>query len=138
MLQIIENVEVTDESSLAAAAASISEPLDIVVINAGYFPDIHETMTDPENPLNFAEELKQIDICALGVYPLVGCHEDGPVHDYDLSGPLRCISELTKANKIKKPGGKVIIITSQVSYMQCLPRCMNVPTTRVHRRRNCA
>ena len=51
-------------------------------------------MTDPENPLNFEEELKQIDICAVG--------------------PLRVTSALYKKGLIKKEGqGKAIIISSQ-------------------------
>ena len=53
-----------------------------------------ETVTDPENPLNFEEELKQIDICAVG--------------------PLRVTSALYKKGLIKKEGqGKAIIISSQ-------------------------
>lgn len=93
-VEVLDGVEVQDEACLMAMADRITEPVDVVIVNAGYFPDIHETMTDPANPLNFAEELKQIDICAMG--------------------PLRCTYALTKKNKIKTGGaGRVIIISSQ-------------------------
>ena len=43
--------------------------------------------------MNFEEELKMIDICAVG--------------------PLRVSSALWNAGKIATPGGKVVMITSQ-------------------------
>jgi len=92
-VQVIENVEVCDTASVAALVDAISEPLDVVINNAGYFPNIHETITDPANPLNFEEELKQIDVCALG--------------------PLRVSSALFNAGKIKAGEGKIVIISSQ-------------------------
>jgi len=93
-VEVLDNVEMQSQESVAAMATRITEPLDIVIQNAGYFPNIHETMTDPENPLNFAEELKQIDICALG--------------------PLRVTYELHRAGLIKTDNqGAVVIISSQ-------------------------
>lgn len=98
-VEIIDNVEVQDEASTNSMAERISEPIDVVIVNAGYFPDIHETMTDPENPLNFGEELKQIDICAMG--------------------PLRCTYALHKKKLIKEGGaGKVVVISSQAGSAQ--------------------
>jgi NAD(P)-dependent dehydrogenase (short-subunit alcohol dehydrogenase family) len=92
--QVIEGVDVQHIESVQKMADAITEPIDIVINNAGYFPDIHETITDPKNPLNFEEELKQIDVCALG--------------------PLRVIATLTQKEKLKMDGnGKAIIISSQ-------------------------
>lgn len=84
-LQVIENVEMQDVASIQAMVETLDAPIDCVINNAGYFPDIHETVsgapgnpcrsrvrcqiTDPENPLNFEEELKQIDICAVSCIP---------------------------------------------------------------------
>merc|ERR1711907_16139 len=93
-VEVLDNVEVQSQESVAAMAARITEPVDIVIQNAGYFPNIHETLTDPENPLNFEEELKQIDICAMG--------------------PLRVTYELYKKGLIKTDNrGSVVIISSQ-------------------------
>ena len=57
-----------------------------------YFPNIHETLTDEANPLNFDEELKQIDVCALG--------------------PLRCTYALHKKNLLKNDGSSRVVIRS--------------------------
>jgi len=98
-VEVLDNVEMQDEASLDGLAERITEPIDVLIVNAGYFPNIHETMTDPENPLNFAEELKQIDICAMG--------------------PLRCTYALHKKKLIKPEGaGKVVIISSQAGSAQ--------------------
>ena len=83
-----------DTATIAKMCTEITEPIDVVIHNAGYFPDIHETMTDAANPLDFSEQMKQIDICAMA--------------------PLRVTYELNKAGLIKKGGdGRVIIISSQ-------------------------
>lgn len=96
---LIDGVEVTSEESIEGMAARIEGKLDIVIVNAGYFPDIHETLTDPENPLRFDEELKQIDVCALG--------------------PLRCTYALHKKDRLKTDGSsRVIIISSQAGSAQ--------------------
>jgi NAD(P)-dependent dehydrogenase (short-subunit alcohol dehydrogenase family) len=93
-IQILKGVEVQDIASVTKMCEEITEPIDIVINNAGYFPDVHETMTDPENPMNFAEGMKQIDICAMG--------------------PLRVTYELNKKKLLKTGGaGRVIIISSQ-------------------------
>lgn len=90
--QILTGVEMQDTASVAKMAAAIKEPLDIVINNAGYFMEESETL----DKLDDKEELKQIDICALG--------------------PLRVTSELNKAGLLK--GGKVIIITSQAGSVE--------------------
>jgi NAD(P)-dependent dehydrogenase (short-subunit alcohol dehydrogenase family) len=91
--QIIDGVEVADNASVSAMVAQIEDAsINVVINNAGYFPNIHETITEPENPLNFDEQLKQIDICALG--------------------PLRVNSALYQNGKLA-PGCKLITISSQ-------------------------
>jgi len=93
-VKILDDVEVQSEASVNNMAARIEAPLDVVIVNAGYFPNIHETLTDEANPLNFDEELKQIDVCALG--------------------PLRCTYALHKKNLLKNDGSsRVVIISSQ-------------------------
>jgi len=73
-------------------AKAIDAPVDIVLFVAGYFPDIHETLTDANNPMNFEEEKKQIDICAVG--------------------PMRCVNSLWKEDKIKA-GTKVEVTQNE-------------------------
>jgi NAD(P)-dependent dehydrogenase (short-subunit alcohol dehydrogenase family) len=89
--QIIQDVDVTDAAAVAEMASSKLQggALDIVINNAGYFTAHHETM----DALDFGEELKQIDICAVG--------------------PLRITAALRSKGLIKKNGGKVIVISSQ-------------------------
>eukprot|EP00658_Telonema_sp_P-2_P010064 TRINITY_DN1377_c0_g1_i1.p1 TRINITY_DN1377_c0_g1~~TRINITY_DN1377_c0_g1_i1.p1 ORF type:complete len:280 (-),score=81.49 TRINITY_DN1377_c0_g1_i1:144-983(-) len=91
-VQVIDNVEVCDGASVATMADALEVPVDVVINNAGYFPDLHETITDPANPLNFEEELKQIDVCAVG--------------------PLRVTNALFNKGKLAE-NAKVIIISSQ-------------------------
>jgi len=96
--QIIEGVEVADIESVNAMAAAIdNKSVDVVINNAGYFPDVHETITEPANPLNFEEELKQINICAVG--------------------PLRVNSALYQTGKLAA-GCKLITISSQAGSAQ--------------------
>lgn len=93
-VQIIEGVDVQHLETVQKMVEEITDPIHIVINNAGYFPDLHETITDEDNPLNFEEALKQIDICALG--------------------PLRVISQLHQSQKFKTDGtAKAIIISSQ-------------------------
>lgn len=73
-----------------AAALKGTEPLDVVVNNAGYFPAGADDLTAGPN---YEENLKQYNICAVG--------------------PLRVTHALLAAGLIKAPGGKVILITSQ-------------------------
>ena len=87
--QIILNVDVTDTKSCQDMAAQVSEPLDIVINNAGYFYEPVEKI----DSMNFEEQMKMIDICAVG--------------------PLRVSAALRNAGKIKTPGGKIAMITSQ-------------------------
>jgi len=90
--QIIEGVDVQNTASIAKMATEIKAPVDYVINNAGYFMEGQETLEQ----LNDKEELKQIDICALG--------------------PLRVTSELYKAGLLK--GGKVVIISSQAGSVE--------------------
>merc|ERR1719181_973843 len=65
--KIYDGVDVTDAEACASAAKKIVEdggPVDVLINNAGYFYGPCEKVTD--NSLNFEEELKQIDICAVG------------------------------------------------------------------------
>ena len=88
-VQVITGCDVTDTKSVEAAVAKVTEPVDILINNAGYFYEPLETITS----MNFDEELKMIDICAVG--------------------PLRVSSMMFNAGKIKAPGGKIAMITSQ-------------------------
>jgi len=91
--QNITGVDVCDTATVESMVAKIDAPLDIVINNAGYFWPFegHETLADG---LNFEEQLKQINICAVG--------------------PLRVSSLLHKAGKIKRDDtGAIIIISSQ-------------------------
>ena len=88
-VQVITDCDVTDTSSVAKMTEQVTEPVDILINNAGYFYEPLETI----ETMNFEEELKMIDICAVG--------------------PLRVSSALWNAGKIKAPGGKIAMITSQ-------------------------
>lgn len=85
--QVITGVEVTDSASMKKMASEITAPLDYVIFNAGYFPDVTDTLDNFEEK----EALKQIDICALG--------------------PIRCLAALKTTDHLK--GAKVAVITSQ-------------------------
>jgi len=61
--QIITGVDVTDTAAVDRMASQLTAPVDIVINNAGYFTEVKETLADG---LDFEEELKQINICALG------------------------------------------------------------------------
>jgi NAD(P)-dependent dehydrogenase (short-subunit alcohol dehydrogenase family) len=85
--QVITGVDVTDDSAVSGKMVSeVSEPLDYVINNAGYFWEEHETLAN----MNFDEQLKQINICAVG--------------------PLRVSAALQKAGKVR---GSIVIISSQ-------------------------
>ena len=86
---IITDVDVTSEAKCKNMASKIPVQLDVVINNAGYFAKDPETI----DTLQFDEEIKMIDICALG--------------------PLRVTSALFNAKKIKSNGGRVAMITSQ-------------------------
>ena len=91
--KIYDGVDVTDAAACASAAKQIVEdggPVDVLINNAGYFYGPCEKVTD--NSLNFEEELKQIDICAVG--------------------PLRVSNALYQAGGLVQ-GSKIAIVTSQ-------------------------
>jgi NAD(P)-dependent dehydrogenase (short-subunit alcohol dehydrogenase family) len=89
--EIITGVEVTSDEACEAIASKIKGgPIDILVNNAGYFYEPVEKVTD--RSLNFKEELKMIDICALG--------------------PLRVSANLFQ-NGLLKEGSVIAMITSQ-------------------------
>eukprot|EP00051_Salpingoeca_urceolata_P028303 m.486157 g.486157 ORF g.486157 m.486157 type:complete len:305 (+) comp24211_c0_seq1:141-1055(+) len=88
--QIIEDVDVTNDAKVAAMAAKIKAPLDVVVNNAGYFKSERESVL--ANTIDAADEVTTIDVCAVG--------------------PLRVTQALWKANLLK-PACKVAMITSQ-------------------------
>jgi len=85
----IIGVDVTDDEACARIADGIKGgPIDILINNAGYFYEPVEKL----DSLNFKEELKMIDICAVG--------------------PLRITSALYNAGLLKA-GSKIVMITSQ-------------------------
>jgi NAD(P)-dependent dehydrogenase (short-subunit alcohol dehydrogenase family) len=90
--QVIEGVDVQDTASVEKMAKAITSPIDICINNAGYFMEEAETLAN----LDDKEELKQIDICALG--------------------PLRVSSSLVNAGHLKN--GKVVIISSQAGSVE--------------------
>jgi len=85
----IVGIDFTDDELCEGIAGQIKGgPIDILISNAGYFWEQFENL---EN-MNFKEELKQIDICAIG--------------------PLRVFTSLYKGGLIQE-GAKVAMITSQ-------------------------
>lgn len=91
-VQVIDGVDVTDTTAVFHfMAPAITEPLDYVINNAGYFWEEAETL---EN-MNFDEQLKQIDICGVG--------------------PLRVSAALQKAGLIR---GSIVVISSQAGSAQ--------------------
>jgi len=90
---VVSGVDVTDTKAIQDAFAGIhmaNFKFDIVINNAGYFYEPNEKILD--NTLNFEEQLKQINICALG--------------------PLRVNSAIVQSNRLNDDA-KLIIITSQ-------------------------
>lgn len=90
---VYSGIDVTDTEAVEKAAKKVKSDggaLDVVINNAGYFYDPCEKILD--NSLNFDEQLKQINICALG--------------------PLRVNSALVNAGALA-PDAKLAIITSQ-------------------------
>eukprot|EP00934_Nitzschia_sp_Nitz4_P008107 Nitzschia sp. Nitz4//scaffold190_size42200//8189//9064//NITZ4_007387-RA/size42200-processed-gene-0.58-mRNA-1//1//CDS//3329540129//8097//frame0 len=90
---VYSGVDVTDESAIKAAFEKMKAAetkVDYIINNAGYFYEPKETISD--DSLNFAEQMKQINICALG-----------PLRVNSIAVNSGCLSE----------GAKLIIITSQ-------------------------
>jgi len=87
--EVILGVDVTDDDICEGIASKITKgPIDILVNNAGYFYEPEEKI----DSLNFKEELKMIDICALG--------------------PLRVSASLYNGGLLTE-GSKIAMITSQ-------------------------
>eukprot|EP00529_Nitzschia_sp_RCC80_P026048 CAMPEP_0113458668 /NCGR_PEP_ID=MMETSP0014_2-20120614/10042_1 /TAXON_ID=2857 /ORGANISM="Nitzschia sp." /LENGTH=344 /DNA_ID=CAMNT_0000350201 /DNA_START=131 /DNA_END=1165 /DNA_ORIENTATION=+ /assembly_acc=CAM_ASM_000159 len=93
---VYSGVDVTDTDAVNSALKRIKSDggaLDYVINNAGYFYEHCEKITgEGDDALNFDEQLKQIDICALG--------------------PLRVNAAAVNA-KALADGAKLIVITSQ-------------------------
>lgn len=94
--QIIEGIDVTIDSSMDKLVNEITEPVDIVINNAGYFMKEKETVLG--GTMDFEDELKTINICAIG--------------------PLRITNALWQGGKIVPGTGKIIFITSQGGSIQ--------------------
>lgn len=87
--KVITGIDVTDNNSgIALANALEGTKIDILINNAGYFYGPVEKL----DSLNFEEELKMIDICAVG--------------------PLRVSAGLFNAGLLPE-GSKIAIISSQ-------------------------
>jgi NAD(P)-dependent dehydrogenase (short-subunit alcohol dehydrogenase family) len=95
---VYSGVDVTDTSSVDAALKRIKSDggaLDYIINNAGYF--YHDCEKILDKTLNFEEQLKQIDICALG--------------------PLRVNAAAVNANALAE-GAKLVIVTSQAGSVE--------------------
>lgn len=89
--EIITGVDVTNDAHCEALGSRVTGgPLDVLINNAGYFYEPVERITDGTN--NYAEELKMIDICAVG--------------------PLRVTTSLVRAGVVAS-GCRVAMVTSQ-------------------------
>jgi len=87
--EVVTGIDVTSDEACDTIASKITGgPVDILINNAGYFYEPVEMI----DSLNFKEELKMIDICALG--------------------PLRVAANLYN-NGILKEGSSIAMITSQ-------------------------
>jgi hypothetical protein len=88
--EIITGIDVTSDEACDTIASKITGgPIDILVNNAGYFYEPVEKI----DSLNFKEELKMIDICALG--------------------PLRVSANLFNNGLLKEGSSTIAMITSQ-------------------------
>lgn len=95
---VYSGVDVSDDAAVIKAIKSVKSDggaLDMVINNAGYFYEPPETILD--NSLNFDEQLKQINICALG--------------------PLRVNSACVNSKALAE-GAKLVIITSQAGSVE--------------------
>ena len=90
--QVITGCEMTSDAAIDAMVAQLdARSLDIVVNNAGYFRTERESVLD--GTMDFADELKTIDICAVAL--------------------LRVSAKLFTAGKLVAAGAKIAMITSQ-------------------------
>jgi len=95
---VYKGVDITDTNAIKAVAKKVKRDggdIDVVINNAGYFYEPCEKILD--DTLNFEEQLKQIDVCALG--------------------PLRMNSALVNAGALAKDA-KLVIITSQAGSVE--------------------
>lgn len=95
---VYKGVDVSDTEAVKAMAKKVKRDggdIDVVINNAGYFYEPCEKIL--EDNLNFDEELKQINICALG--------------------PLRVNSALVNAGALATDA-KLVIITSQAGSVE--------------------
>lgn len=88
--EVVTGIDVTSDEACATIASQIKGgPIDILINNAGYFYEPVEKI----DSLNFKEELKMIDICALG--------------------PLRVSADLFNNGLLKDGESSIVMITSQ-------------------------
>lgn len=88
--EVVTGIDVTSDEACATIASQIKGgPIDILINNAGYFYEPVEMI----DSLNFKEELKMIDICALG--------------------PLRVSADLINNGLLKNGESSIVMITSQ-------------------------
>ena len=95
---VYSGVDVTDDEAVKKVAKRIKNDggdIDVVINNAGYFYEPCEKIL--EDNLNFEEQLKQINICALG--------------------PLRMNAAMVNAKALAKDA-KLVIITSQAGSVE--------------------
>jgi NAD(P)-dependent dehydrogenase (short-subunit alcohol dehydrogenase family) len=95
---VYDGVDVTDDEAVRKVAKRIKGDggaLDAVINNAGYFYGPQELVK--EDTLNFEEQLKQIDVCALG--------------------PLRMNNALVQSKALAE-GCKLVTITSQAGSVE--------------------
>ena len=95
-IRVINGIDVQNDAHIASMVAQLegAEPFDIVINNAGYFWEQEETIAN----LSPKEQLKQIDICAVG--------------------PLRVSAALHRAKLVKPRTGKIVVITSQAGSVE--------------------
>jgi hypothetical protein len=101
--EIITGIDATSDDGTKDLYTKIEggQPIDILINNAGYF----KTEVEALDALDFADEIKTIDICAIG--------------------PLRITSSLINGGLLKE-GSKVIMITSQGGSVTWRPvQCPN-------------
>ncbi|KAG8461004.1 hypothetical protein KFE25_010755 [Diacronema lutheri] len=98
---VVPHIDVQKEDAMCELTKALEgKALDVVIHNAGYLYDVESI-----GNLNFEQEIKQFDVCALG--------------------PLRVTNALIKADLLKQ-GSKVIVITSQAGSVEW--RCVQNPT----------
>lgn len=95
---VYAGVDVTDDEAVRKVAKLVKGDggaLDVVINNAGYFYEPQELVK--EDSLNFEEQMKQINVCALG--------------------PLRMNNALIQSKALAE-GAKLVIITSQAGSVE--------------------